>query len=117
MQNVQQIELSNGLTVLIEPLQTPVESDVKWGARKFSSDELMKAIVGLAQDLNHAFASVSLAKATLEFGVGFAIETDGLTALLVKVSGEASFKVTVEVDRRQVQIDSGSGAEAQKPEG
>jgi len=116
MRNDQPIELSNGLKVLIEPIRTPVESDVKWGAKKYSSEELMKAVAGLAGDLSHAFSSISLAKATLEFGIGFSIETDGLTALLVKTSGEASFKVTVEVDRRTAQIDPGGKPETQKLE-
>ena len=88
------ISLPNGTTILadIEPGST-AESDVSW--KSFSFDEIGERIVGVAQSLDAAVRKVKPSSASVEFGIELSAESGKLTALLVKGSGKANLKITL----------------------
>ncbi len=73
---------------------TDVELDVARIPANF--DDVAKAIEGIAQSLAPTIERVKPKKASVEFGLEVGAETSGLTALLVKGSGTANLKVTLE---------------------
>jgi hypothetical protein len=62
----------------------------------FSFDEFSASLEALASNLRDAIAKIAPKKAVIEFGVEASIDSGKLTALLVKGSGKANLKVTLE---------------------
>ena len=58
--------------------------------------ELTRAIEGIARTVKDAIDRVKPDKASVEFGIEVGVESGGLTAILVKGSGKANLKVTLE---------------------
>lgn len=54
---------------------------------------LADSIRAVASDMRTAIDAVAPSEAEIEFGVEAKVETDGLTALIVKGEGSANFKV------------------------
>lgn len=61
-----------------------------------SIDGLTDAIEGVSVAVLEGLKRIKPRKATVEFGIEVALESGKLTALLVKGSGNASIKVTLE---------------------
>ncbi len=92
--NIVEAKLANGATVYIDATPLGGEADV---ARTIPSfDGVTQAIEGIADSLKGTLDRVKPRKASLEFGVEVAVESGQLTALLVKGSGTANLKVTLE---------------------
>jgi Trypsin-co-occurring domain 1 len=64
--------------------------------RDSSFDGVVDSIRKLTRQLTEALEEVKPDKASLEFGVDVGVEAGQLTALLVKGSGNASLKITLE---------------------
>jgi hypothetical protein len=64
--------------------------------RDTSFDGVVEAIKKISTQLSAALNEVKPDKAALEFGVDVGIESGQLTALIVKGSGSASLKITLE---------------------
>jgi hypothetical protein len=64
--------------------------------RDRSFDGVVDSIKAITQQLTGALQEVKPDKASLEFGVDIGIESGQLTALLVKGTGSATLKITLE---------------------
>jgi hypothetical protein len=86
----------DGTAVLIEIRpETDPEQDV--GALpNVSFDGVVDSIEAIARRLAGALTTVKPDKATLEFGVDIGLESGSLTALIVKGTGTATIKITLE---------------------
>ncbi len=88
------VKLPSGLTVQVDATVIGSEEDV---ALKVPGIEgLCEAIEGLSASIIASLKKVQPRKATVEFGMEVALESGQLTALLVKGSGAASVRVTLE---------------------
>jgi hypothetical protein len=103
------VVLSNGAKIRIEatsPRRTAQgESDASYpwggGEREVASiptsfDDITKAIEGIAEALSATVARIKPKKTSVEFGLEVVAEASGLSALIVKGSGTANLKVTLE---------------------
>jgi hypothetical protein len=73
------------------------ETDV--GIRGRSFDGVVDSIKAITGELTKALDEIQPNKASLEFGVDVGVEAGQLTALLVKGSGSATLKITLEWER------------------
>jgi hypothetical protein len=75
------------------------ETEVSASRKTFSREELanvMQTIEGFAETLQQSLSKLKPQKATVEFGVEIGAESGQLTALIVKGTGSANLKVTLE---------------------
>src|SRR2546426_10031477 len=61
-----------------------------------SFKEVTDAVEGIAQSVMTTLAKVKPRKATVEFGLEIGLESGKLTAIIVKGSGTANLKITME---------------------
>jgi|FaiFalDrversion2_1042247.scaffolds.fasta_scaffold23098_2 hypothetical protein len=59
-------------------------------------DDVVRLLQQAGQALSESLQAIKPARATVEFGIQLAVESGKLTALLVKGTGSASLKVTLE---------------------
>jgi hypothetical protein len=85
--------LLNGTTIQVEAT-VQGEEDVLAGMPSF--DTVTKAIEEIARAIDGTLAKVKPSKASVELGVDIALESGILTALIVKGTGNASLKITLE---------------------
>ncbi|KAM3090798.1 CU044_2847 family protein [Phormidesmis sp. 146-35] len=71
-----------------------IESDV--GVRTQSLKEVTDAIEGIAGSVVESLNKFKPSKSSIEFGVEFGYESGNLTALIVKGTGKANLKITME---------------------
>lgn len=62
-------------------------------------DQLMEPLKGITDVVFRSLREMKVPKATVEFGMEMAMESGALTALLVRGSGTANLKVTLEWSR------------------
>ena len=92
-----------------------VESTVLGGEEKVafklaSFKEVTDAIEAIAVSVVESFRKIKPHKAGVEFGLEIAVESGQLTTLLVKGSGKANLKITLEWSQRLPdQVDEASG--------
>ena len=67
--------------------------------KAFSFDGLAESIEAIAGRMTAALDKVSPDRASVEFGIDVGVESGGLTALIVKGTGTATVKVTLEWER------------------
>lgn len=93
--NIIPITLSNGklIRMQISP-GGPHEEDVAF--KPLPLHDLATALQGIAQDIVEGLKRARPDKTTVEFGVEVALEAGQLTAIVLKGSGSANFKVTME---------------------
>lgn len=87
------VKLPNGATLRVRAASSGDE-DVAFAG--FSFDGVSQTIEGLAQAIDGALKKAKPKKATVELGLGLAVESGQLTALLVKGSGKADLTITLE---------------------
>ena len=89
-------DLGDGRVIQVEVTSAgDPETDV--GIRDVLSFKgVVDAIDGLTESLMEALRKAKPDKATMEFGVDIGVESGGLTALVVKGTGTATVKVTLE---------------------
>jgi hypothetical protein len=75
------------------------EADVSFaptGIDEFPIDQLTAPIESICSVVRRAIEKLTPNKATVEFGIEVAVESGKLTSLLVKGSGTANLKITLE---------------------
>jgi Trypsin-co-occurring domain 1 len=87
-------KLANGATLHIQATQLGKEEDVDFNLPSFK--EVTDAIEGIADSFVTTYQKVKSRKASIEFGLEVALEAGHLTALLVKGTGTANLKITLE---------------------
>jgi hypothetical protein len=98
------VQLENGALIRVEAtvigssIQVgegkEIESDV--GANIQSLKEVTDAIEGIAGSVVESLKKFKPSKSSIEFGVEFGYESGQLTALIVKGTGKANLKITME---------------------
>lgn len=98
------VQLENGALIRVEAtvigsnIQVgeveEIESDV--GASIQSLKEVTDAIEGIAGSVVESLKKFKPSKSSIEFGVEFGYESGQLTALIVKGTGKANLKITME---------------------
>ncbi|MCB8921735.1 MAG: hypothetical protein H6662_09140 [Ardenticatenaceae bacterium] len=92
------VELDSGRTVSVEV--TNVAGEVKVSsAYNLSFREFADSIREIAQSIGSAIDSVKPDKATIEFGIEAGVEAGKLTAILVKGTGKANLKISLEWEK------------------
>jgi hypothetical protein len=86
--------------VQIEVRSTDPEVDVGIGD-VLSFEGLAKSIEAITQSMNAVLQRVEPRRASVEFGVDVGVESGGLTALIVKGTGAATLKITLEWEREE----------------
>lgn len=88
------VKLANGAQIRVAATMLGSEEDVAF--KLLSFDDVTNTIEGIASSLNAALQKVKPKKASVEFGLEVAVESGALTTLLVKSSGAATLKITLE---------------------
>jgi hypothetical protein len=90
------VKLPDGGIIRAEVAGGPIEQDVAEGAVQFNFDEVLNNIKSLGKAFVGAVKEIQPKKAVVEFSLELSAEPGKLTALLVKGSGKASIKVSLE---------------------
>jgi len=96
------VRLSDGKTILVEADTGKVERDVARSNQESQFAEVLPSIVSLCKDFQASLDQVLPEKATLEFGISFRVETNGLVALLGKGSADTNVRVTLEWNKKVI---------------
>ncbi|MBV8269482.1 MAG: hypothetical protein JO252_24430 [Planctomycetaceae bacterium] len=86
--------LPNGKEIRVEAALLPGEEEVAFKA--LPAEEIFDAVEGIAQAVVTTFQKVQPRKASVELGLEVGLESGHLTALLVKGTGTANLKLTLE---------------------
>ena len=92
--DIVEAKLANGALIHIEATNLGGETDVVRTIPSFEG--VTDAVAGIAASLKETLQQVQFRRASLEFGLEVGIESGQLTALLVKGTGTANLKITVE---------------------
>jgi hypothetical protein len=112
------VHLPNGAVVRVEVRATgSPERLVAGGYANLDLDKVRHAIEGIASLIVSAFEKVRPRKASAEFGIEIGMEASGLTALLVKGTGKANLKVTLEWSAGQARAPEGRDTKAPESTG
>jgi hypothetical protein len=89
-------ELGDGRVVQVE-VRTEGDPEADVGIQDvLSFDGVVDSIEAITKKVTSALRSAAPDRATVEFGVDIGVEAGGLTALIVKGSGTATLKITLE---------------------
>jgi len=92
--------LSNGMRLLVQTSDVPTrEEKVAFVPGDLKFEDVLSIIEGFATDIGGLLKRVSPDKATIEFGVEMSLEAGKLTALIVKGTGSANLKISLEWDK------------------
>jgi|SRR5580698_10002163 hypothetical protein len=87
-------KLADQTIIKIETSQ--VTGEEKIAARPFDFSQVANSISSIVDSLRASIDNAKAKKATIEFGVEIGVESGQLTALIVKGSGKANLKITLE---------------------
>ncbi len=90
------VQMADGTTVHIEV--TPMGGDEDIALKAITFDGVRKSMLAIAHEIGEVLAEVRPKKASVEFGLEVGLESGQLTALLVKGTGTATMKITLEWD-------------------
>jgi hypothetical protein len=92
---LERITLDDGQQILVETTAVFGETDVTSLSIQSDAGQLFRKIGSLANDLRSIFETIQPDEASIEVGVGFAVESGKLTAVLMKGSAEGNIKVSL----------------------
>jgi len=87
-------KLNDGSIVHIETSQ--IHGEEKVGAKPFDFEQVASSIESIVNAVKGSLDKAKANKASVEFGVEIGVESGQLTALIVKGSGKANLKITLE---------------------
>ncbi len=93
-QQIVPVQLPDQVKSQVEATVLSGEEDVSFRVQSFQG--VIDAIESIASAMDTALKKVQPDKASVEFGLEMAIESGELTALLVKGSGTANLKISLE---------------------
>ena len=92
------VDLGDGRVVAVEALNVRPDQPVGIGD-VLSFDGVERSIEAIAARMTAALDRVKPDRASVEFGIDVGVESGALTALVVKGTGTATLKVTLEWER------------------
>ena len=87
-------KLKNGKFVLIET--SKVRGEQKIAAKSFDFKQVASSIESIVDAIKGSLEKAKAKKTSVEFGLEIGVESGQLTALIVKGSGKANLKITME---------------------
>lgn len=93
-QQIVPVQLPDQVKIQVEAIVLGGEEDVSFRVQSFQG--VIDAIESIASAMDTAVQKIKPDKASVEFGLEMAIESGELTALLVKGSGTANLKISLE---------------------
>jgi Trypsin-co-occurring domain 1 len=93
-QQIVPVQLPDQVKIQVEATVLGGEEDVSFRVQSFQG--VIDAIESIASAMDTAVQKIKPDKASVEFGLEMAIESGELTALLVKGSGTANLKISLE---------------------
>lgn len=93
------VRLKDGSDVMVEVTLLGGEEQVGF-RENFTFESITKNIEAISDHLLMAVKAVKPNKATIEFGVEFGVESGQITSFLVKGTGNANVKITLEWEER-----------------
>jgi len=90
------LQLENGEFILAEIEILSGEQEIALTELSVSFQEFSNLISKVAENIKTSIDKAKPDKATVEFGISLGLEAGQLTALIVKGTGEANLKVTLE---------------------
>jgi Trypsin-co-occurring domain 1 len=93
-QQIVPVQLPDQVKIQVEATVLGGEEDVSFRVQSFQG--VIDAIESIASAMDTAVQKIKPDKASVEFGLEMAIESRELTALLVKGSGTANLKISLE---------------------
>lgn len=97
--------LEDGTVISVEAARLGGEEDVAFTLKSFPFDEVTHAIEGVTESLVKTLQRVKPQRARVELGVAFGVESGALTAVLVKGTGDANLKITLEWGDQGIQVE------------
>lgn len=88
------VRLANDKVIYVESTIVSSEEDVAFEVLEF--ENITDTIEGIAASLTSCLQKIKPQKASVEFGLELAVESGKLTSLLVKGTGKANLKITLE---------------------
>jgi hypothetical protein len=88
------VQIEGGPVILVEARSLGGEEQV--GAKLPRFEDVTEAVEGIAAAFSETMARIQPKKASVEFGVEVGLESGQLTALLVKGTGKANLKITLQ---------------------
>jgi hypothetical protein len=95
--------LEDGTVISVEAAHLGGEEDVANTFKAFPFDEVTHAIESITASLVTTLKRVKPQRARVELGMAFGVESGTLTAVLVKGSGDANLKITLEWGDQEIQ--------------
>ncbi len=92
------VKVSDSVTVMVEATALGGEEDVGVG-EILDFQGVTDAVEAIADAMTKTLDKVKPKKASVEFGVEIGVESGKLTTLLVKGSGKANLKITLEWEK------------------
>lgn len=92
------------IQIEVRPTGDP-EADVGIFGETLSFQGFVDSLEAIASSVTSALRSAKPDRATVEFGLDVGVESGGLTALLVKGTGTATLKITLEWESEQGLVD------------
>jgi hypothetical protein len=83
------------VTTFSVEIVTP-EGEIRVSDKEYGFDDFGDSLESLTKALRTTIQKIAPTKASIEFGIEIGVESGKLTALLVKGSGKANLKVTLE---------------------
>ena len=93
MRNLERIKLEDGSEILVEVMESG-ETAVSGVVDDLHIDQILRQVSSLAVKLRAIADTVRPDEATVEVGIGFAVESGALTAVIMKGSAEGNIKVS-----------------------
>lgn len=90
------VRLADGTIIQVEAEAFGDSQNITFGMHIPDFDEVSTAVEGIAKSMVSMLHRVKPRKAAVEFGLQIALESGQLTTLLVKGSGTANMKITLE---------------------
>jgi len=91
-----QAKLADNTRVMVEVTQLTSPADTEVALSVPDLEPIWGTVSAIASTIGAKLSQAKAKKAVVEFGVEFAAEAGGLTALLVKGTGKANLKITLE---------------------
>jgi PleD family two-component response regulator len=95
--------LEDGTVIAVEAARLGGEEDVAIALKSIPFDEVTHAIESITESLVKTLKRVKPQRASVELGVAFGVESGALTAVLVKGTGDANLKITLEWGDQEIQ--------------
>lgn len=88
--------LSDGSIIWMEEAGPEREREVSFTFPDVKVEQLLSPVLQLCRDVSRTISATGARRATVAFGVGFKMESTGVTALVAKGAADSSLRIELE---------------------